>query len=73
MITFDGLFLGRIGNDALAGISLAFPFVMMIQHHLGASGFFVAIAIGFGAYVALSLLAVLRVQEPPVKRAAVEN
>jgi len=32
MITFDGLFLGRLGPDALAGASLAFPFVMLIQH-----------------------------------------
>jgi Na+-driven multidrug efflux pump len=32
MITFDGLFLGRLGVDVLAGASLAFPFVMLIQH-----------------------------------------
>src|SRR5262245_19824126 len=32
MITFDGLFMGRLGSDALAGVSLAFPFVMLIQH-----------------------------------------
>ena len=32
MITFDGLFLGRLGSDVLAGASLAFPFVMLIQH-----------------------------------------
>jgi len=32
MIMFDGLFLGRLGPDALAGVSLAFPFVMLIQH-----------------------------------------
>src|SRR6516162_208824 len=32
MITFDGLFLGRLGADSLAGVSLAFPFVMLIQH-----------------------------------------
>lgn len=37
MITFDGLFLGRIGNDARAGISLAFPFVMMISVPAGSS------------------------------------
>ncbi|MGB8400463.1 MATE family efflux transporter, partial [Bradyrhizobium sp.] len=37
MITFDGLFLGRLGPDVLAGASLAFPFVMLIQH-TGASG-----------------------------------
>lgn len=32
MITFDALFLGRLGADALAGVSLAFPFVMLVQH-----------------------------------------
>jgi putative MATE family efflux protein len=32
MITFDGLFLGRLGPDALAGVSLAFPFMMLMQH-----------------------------------------
>lgn len=32
MITFDGLFLGRLGPDALAGVSLAFPWVMLMQH-----------------------------------------
>jgi Na+-driven multidrug efflux pump len=32
MITFDGLFVGRLGSEALAGVSLAFPFVMLIQH-----------------------------------------
>src|SRR5919206_4764472 len=32
MITFDGLFLGRLGADALAGGALGFPFVMLIQH-----------------------------------------
>jgi putative MATE family efflux protein len=30
VITFDGFFLGRIGADALAGASLAFPWVMMV-------------------------------------------
>src|SRR5260221_5225346 len=30
VITFDGFFLGRIGTDALAGASLAFPFVMLV-------------------------------------------
>jgi putative MATE family efflux protein len=30
MITFDGFFLGRIGTSALAGASLAFPWVMLI-------------------------------------------
>jgi putative MATE family efflux protein len=32
LITFDGLFLGRLGPDALAGVSLAFPWVMLMQH-----------------------------------------
>jgi hypothetical protein len=31
MITFDGFFLGRISTDALAGASLAFPWVMLIM------------------------------------------
>ena len=30
VIVFDGFFLGRIGTNALAGASLAFPFVMLI-------------------------------------------
>jgi putative MATE family efflux protein len=30
MITFDGFFLGQLGSDALAGASLAFPFVMLV-------------------------------------------
>lgn len=30
VITFDGFFLGRISTNALAGASLAFPWVMMI-------------------------------------------
>src|ERR1700738_711205 len=30
VITFDGFFLGRIGTNALAGASLAFPWVMMV-------------------------------------------
>ena len=32
LITFDGLFVGRLGPDALAGISLVFPWVMLMQH-----------------------------------------
>lgn len=31
MITFDGFFLGRISTNALAGASLAFPWVMLIM------------------------------------------
>src|SRR5690242_17866430 len=30
MIAFDGFFLGRISTNALAGASLAFPWVMLI-------------------------------------------
>lgn len=30
VIVFDGFFLGRIGTNALAGASLAFPFVMLV-------------------------------------------
>src|SRR6267142_3890513 len=44
MITFDALFLGRLGADALAGVSLAFPFVMLIQH--AANGRFHAVMLG---------------------------
>jgi len=32
MVTFDGLFLGRLGADTLGGVSLAFPWVMFMQH-----------------------------------------
>jgi putative MATE family efflux protein len=32
MITFDGIFIGRLGVDALAGVSLVFPWVMFMQH-----------------------------------------
>src|SRR4051812_29976639 len=32
LITFDGFFVGRLGADALAGISLVFPWVMLMQH-----------------------------------------
>ena len=31
MITFDGFFLGRLGTSALAGASLAFPWVMLVM------------------------------------------
>jgi len=32
MITFDAIFVGRLGGDALAGVSLVFPWVMLVQH-----------------------------------------
>ena len=43
MITFDGLFLGRLGAEALIGVSLVFPFVMFVQH-VAASGLGGAVA-----------------------------
>lgn len=54
LITFDGVFVGRLGMDALAGVSLVFPFVMAVQH-VAASGMggavssAVARALGAGA------------------------
>jgi hypothetical protein len=47
MITFDGLFVGRLGADALAGVSLAFPFVMLIQSGRGMALYFATQ--GFGS------------------------
>lgn len=32
IITFDGFFIGRLGAEALAGVSLVFPFLMLMQH-----------------------------------------
>jgi putative MATE family efflux protein len=32
MITFDAIFVGRLGSDALVGVSLVFPWVMFMQH-----------------------------------------
>jgi len=52
MITFDGLFLSRLGPDVLAGVSLAFPFVMLMQHTAASgmgSGVSSAIARALGA------------------------
>jgi putative MATE family efflux protein len=37
LITFDGVFLGRLSVDALAGVSLVFPFIMAV-HHVANSG-----------------------------------
>ena len=56
MITFEMLLLGRLGADALAGVSLAPPF--------GPIGFLGAIAVGFCLYAALALAAV-RAGKPP--------
>jgi len=62
LITFDGLFVGRLGPDALAGVSLVFPFVMFVQH-VAASGMggavssAVARAIGAGARARAEALA----------------
>lgn len=63
LIMFDGLFVGRLGPDALAGISLVFPFVMFVQH-VAASGMggavssAVARALGAGAHERADALAV---------------
>lgn len=32
MITFDAIFISRLGAEALAGVSLVFPWVMFVQH-----------------------------------------
>src|SRR5688572_10874219 len=32
MVTFDAIFIGQLGPEALAGVSLVFPWVMFIQH-----------------------------------------
>jgi putative MATE family efflux protein len=48
MVTFDGLFLGRLGADTLGGVSLAFPWVMFMQHAAG-GGVSSAIARALGA------------------------
>src|SRR6266850_1840234 len=32
LITFDAIFIGGLGADALAGVSLVFPWVMLVQH-----------------------------------------
>jgi MATE family, multidrug efflux pump len=32
MITFDGMFVAKLGAEALAGVSLVFPWVMFMQH-----------------------------------------
>jgi putative MATE family efflux protein len=36
LVTLDGVFLGRLGADALAGVSLVFPFVMAVHHLVNA-------------------------------------
>lgn len=61
-ITFDGLFLGRLGPDALAGVSLAFPFVMLIQH---------TAASGMGGGVSSAIARALGAGEPDVANALV--
>jgi putative MATE family efflux protein len=37
LITIDGFFVARLGANALAGVSLVFPFIMFVQH-VSASG-----------------------------------
>jgi putative MATE family efflux protein len=53
LITFDGLFVGRLGPDPLAGISLVFPWLMLMQHGAasgmgGAVSSAIACALGAG-------------------------
>ena len=62
MIMFDGLFVGRLGADALAGVSLAFPWVMLMQHGAasgmgGAVSSAVARALGGGSQARADALA----------------
>jgi putative MATE family efflux protein len=46
IVTFDGVFLGKLGQDTLAGASLVFPLFMLMQHTaLGAIGGSVASAV----------------------------
>jgi hypothetical protein len=78
MITFDGLFIGRLGADALAGVSLAFPWVMLVQHtgallavywlDAGAAGFFIAVAAGFAMYGALTAGALIHIGKSETQR-----
>jgi putative MATE family efflux protein len=52
VITFDGFFLGRIGTNALAGASLAFPWVMLVLQTTNSgmgSGISSAVARALGA------------------------
>ena len=52
VITFDGFFLGRIGTNALAGASLAFPWVMLVLQTTNSgmgAGVSSAVARGLGA------------------------
>src|SRR5947209_5235632 len=52
VITFDGFFLGRIGANALAGASLAFPWVMLVLQTTNSgmgSGVSAAVARALGA------------------------
>jgi putative MATE family efflux protein len=37
LITIDGFFVARLGDNALAGVSMVFPFIMFVQH-VSASG-----------------------------------
>jgi putative MATE family efflux protein len=53
VVTFDGYFLGRIGTNALAGASLAFPWIMVILQTTNSgmgAGVSSAVARALGAY-----------------------
>jgi hypothetical protein len=57
VITFDGFFLGRIGSNALAGASLAFPWVMLVLQTTNGgmgSGISSAVARALGAAPTIS-------------------
>src|SRR5258708_30534516 len=56
VIIFDGFFLGRIGTDALAGASLAFPWIMLVLQTTNS---------GMGAGVSAALPPPLGSGKPP--------
>ena len=61
MILFDGFFLGRISTNALAGASLAFPWVMLIlQATNSGMGVGVSSAVSRALGASLSSLASLK-------------
>jgi putative MATE family efflux protein len=55
LITFDGFFVGKLGADALAGASLVFPWVMLVQH---------AAASGMGGAISSSIARSLGAGQP---------
>lgn len=55
LITFDGLFVGRLGANSLAGVSLALPWIMLMQH---------TAASGMGGGVSSAIARALGAQRP---------